>query len=593
MGIQVTIKSIGIGKDPIVSDYRLNLSVEVAADGYRPGQHAPRIEVFLENQWDNRRFVLPVSSFKDDPETGKAVCFATYTFFVDYIFWDCKWKDCSLSLDVEYNNTLYERVPFTVEFSSMEKKNRLDVHEDYLDIHMEEEIDSLLDRQPNALQAVLAVLLKVFSYCLAFLLIPFFALDAFCMLTLHAEYVDHNLKGSFGKRFIHLLARQIFSFCRNTTGVVGFKTQVLRLSYLTVSAFHPVKKGVLFLSNRRNDMTGNIECVYEKIKNHKGVPVSFWLHPEEIKDAGLPILFDMAVKMGRARVIVTDDYVSYFQELQLSRKTTLVQLWHACGAFKTFGFSRTGKVGGPRQTVPQHRNYNYAFVSSSSVAKYYAEGFGLAREKVLPYGVPRTDIFWDREEKERISRELYRRYPMLENKKIILFAPTFRGAGKNTAFYEKARFEPNRFIEALPGDYILLIKHHPFVDLTYRIKEENADRIFDFSRESEINHLLFITDVLITDYSSVVYEASILNIPMVFFAYDLEDYISSRDFYTEYEYFVPGKIVRTQEELTQIMLTEDFGHELVKDFCERNFDLRDGKASERIAGFILEKAKSR
>ena len=164
-------------------------------------------------------------------------------------------------------------------------------------------------------------------------------------------------------------------------------------------------------------------------------------------------------------------------------------------------------------------------------------------------------------------------------KKVILFAPTFRGNGKNSAYYEKKRFDPNRFIEALPEEYILLIKHHPFVDLTYNIKDRNASRIFDFSDKSEINHLLFITDVMITDYSSVVYEASILDIPMLFYAYDLENYISSRDFYTEYKNFVPGKIVRTQEELVDSILNNDCKQELVKDFCQKNFDIRDGKAS--------------
>ncbi|MBR5046925.1 MAG: CDP-glycerol glycerophosphotransferase family protein, partial [Eubacterium sp.] len=326
---------------------------------------------------------------------------------------------------------------------------------------------------------------------------------------------------------------------------------------------------------------------YEHLKKEKGIPFHFWLHPEEIRDAGIPMLLDMARKLGKSKVVVTDDYVPYFQELQLNRKTKLVQLWHACGAFKTFGFSRTGKPAGPRQNSNQHRNYDYAFVFSKYIAKYYAEGFGLAQEKIVPYGVPRTDIFWDEKVKEKIRAGLYDSYPELKGKKVILFAPTFRGNGKNSAFYEKKRFDPNRFIKALPEDYILLIKHHPFVKLEYKIKEANASRVFDFSDKSEINHLLFITDVMITDYSSVVYEASILDIPMLLYAYDLENYISSRDFYTEYKNFVPGKIVRTQEELVESILNHDYHQELVKAFCQKNFDIQDGQASRRVADFIL------
>jgi CDP-ribitol ribitolphosphotransferase len=93
---------------------------------------------------------------------------------------------------------------------------------------------------------------------------------------------------------------------------------------------------------------------------------------------------------------------------------------------------------------------------------------------------------------------------------------------------------------------------------------------------------------LITDYSSVIYEASLLNIPMLFYAYDLENYVATRDFYSGYDHFVPGKIVRTQDELLTSIKEEDFSHEKVEEFCRHNFDIRDGKAAERIAGFIGE-----
>ena len=97
-----------------------------------------------------------------------------------------------------------------------------------------------------------------------------------------------------------------------------------------------------------------------------------------------------------------------------------------------------------------------------------------------------------------------------------------------------------------------------------------------------------ITDLLITDYSSVVYEASILDIPMLFYAYDLQEYIATRDFYSDYEKFVPGKIVTTQEEILKAIEEHDFEQEKVKEFCKLNFDIQDGKASERVAELIRE-----
>ena len=90
--------------------------------------------------------------------------------------------------------------------------------------------------------------------------------------------------------------------------------------------------------------------------------------------------------------------------------------------------------------------------------------------------------------------------------------------------------------------------------------------MLDLSDEDELNDLLFVTDLLITDYSSVVFEASLLDIPMLFYAFDLFDYISKRDFYYDFESFVPGKIVFSQRELTEAITTGDFESEKVPPF---------------------------
>ena len=99
--------------------------------------------------------------------------------------------------------------------------------------------------------------------------------------------------------------------------------------------------------------------------------------------------------------------------------------------------------------------------------------------------------------------------------------------------------------------------------------------------------MLFVTDLLITDYSSVIFEASLLNIPMLFYAYDLDEYISSRDFYYEFKGFVPGKIVCSADELINSIKEKDFEAEKINDFKNKFFDSLDGKSSKRIADKIL------
>ena len=580
MSIQTIIKEIS------VADHFMDFSVEVRCDHYRQGIRAPRIMVVFDNGTDDRRMVVHANTFGPLEGEEGAICYATTTFNMDYVFWDCRWTDCRIRLDIEYDGIDYTRVPLLFEAGKAGRKNVVTMEDDQILLHFDEGVDSVERTPLSPLAAICALLLHLGNALIGILLLPWFCLDVLGMLLLGTEYVEGDVKGSFLKRYIFYVSWRYFSFGRNKNGVAGMKINLLQLTYQLVSSFTLKKNGILFLSSRREDLTGNFEYVYDYLKGDPAIKIRFWLHPEEIRHTSFGAVIDLAVKAARAKVILIDDYILFLEYMGISRKTKIIQLWHACGAFKTFGFTRFGKKGGPLQESKNHRNYSYTFVSGTDIAKYYAEGFGLSEKKVLPFGVPRTDMFFDEDIRRTKRDEIYSANPVLKDKKVILFAPTFRGNGKQTAYYEKGRFEPEKMMEHLPDDYVLIIKHHPFVHLKYKISEKGQARILDFSGKSEINDLLFITDLLITDYSSVVYEASLLNIPMLFYAYDLENYVATRDFYSGYEHFVPGRIVRTQEELETAILENDFKAELVEAFCKKNFDFRDGKASKRIADFI-------
>ena len=140
-------------------------------------------------------------------------------------------------------------------------------------------------------------------------------------------------------------------------------------------------------------------------------------------------------------------------------------------------------------------------------------------------------------------------------------------------------------------EYVLLIKHHPFVNNRSHIRKKYKDYIIDLSANSELNDLLFVTDVLITDYSSVVFEASLLDIPMLMYAYDLERYISSRGFYYEYEDMAPGKIVRTYSDLVTAIEQQDFENDKLQEFKKRFLDDLDGRSTVRAGELIVECTK--
>ena len=140
-----------------------------------------------------------------------------------------------------------------------------------------------------------------------------------------------------------------------------------------------------------------------------------------------------------SKYILVDDFIPLMYPLPLRKETKFIQVWHAMGAFKKVGFSRLGKVGGPSPRSLTHRNYTDTIVSSEAIRENYAEAFGISVEKVHAIGIPRTDIFFDETYKQNIREELYKKYPKLKGKKIILFAPTFRGNGVKTAHYNYTR----------------------------------------------------------------------------------------------------------------------------------------------------------
>ena len=94
--------------------------------------------------------------------------------------------------------------------------------------------------------------------------------------------------------------------------------------------------------------------------------------------------------------------------------------------------------------------------------------------------------------------------------------------------------------------------------------------------------------MLITDYSSVIFEASIVNVPMLFFAFDLNEYSRDRDFYCNFASFVPGKIVLNTDEMTDSINNEDYNQELVKPFRQRYFGDKTGEATKNVVEFTKE-----
>lgn len=353
--------------------------------------------------------------------------------------------------------------------------------------------------------------------------------------------------------------------------------------------FLPIKSNkVIFASDSRSDMSGNFHYVYEEMKRQElDLDYHFMLKKEVGQKKTFKEIKELAFHMATSKFIILDDFYPMVYPLKIREGAELVQLWHAVGAFKTFGFSRIGRPGGPSPQSKNHRNYTKAIVSSKNVAKYYAEGFGIEEDKVLATGIPRTDVFFDESYKEEIRHRLYEEYPFLKGKKVITFAPTFRGNGQQSAHYPMEVLDLDTLYKELSDEYVFLFKIHPFVKNDFNIPYQYKDFFYDFSSYREINDLLFITDLLITDYSSVCFEYALLNKPMIFFAFDVEEYVQKRDFYYEFTSFIPGKLARTTNDMITTIKRSDYNMEKIAPFVEYFFDDHDGQSSKRVVDTII------
>ncbi|PWH06478.1 hypothetical protein DEO23_05775 [Brachybacterium endophyticum] len=367
------------------------------------------------------------------------------------------------------------------------------------------------------------------------------------------------------------------------------KTETLTSFYSYVRSHRPEgrKPRILFASEQRPRISGNLLRIRDRMIE-RGLDKDF----EFTESFRIPSTSDKrstlrAVKLlAEADFVFIDDYFAMFDSLKLAKDCTIVQVWHAGSGFKAVGYSRFGNYGSPK-LQNAHRRYTYAITGSKHLVPVYAEVFGIEEEAVVPTGLPRIDAFLDPERTERVKEDFYREHPDLHGKKLILFAPTFRGRGINDGYYDFDEIDFDALYEYCGDDAVALFRMHHFVSTPIPIPPEYADRLRDFSHFPDGNDLLHVVDLLITDYSSIIYEYSLLERPMLFFAYDKDVYATTRGFHRDYVETAPGKVCGTFDELISAMKDEDYEQWRREKFVRENFDHVDTHSADRVIDWLL------
>lgn len=358
------------------------------------------------------------------------------------------------------------------------------------------------------------------------------------------------------------------------------------------------KKAVLAYSHLYKEMPDNLRCIKAALEEQGYTCVV--IDKAELANVHKnPLLNEIAKcfygkeffkEYATAKALFLTDYFFPAYACKPREGQSVVQLWHGCGAFKKWGYSTAEKKWGVSKKdldlYPIHNTYTHICVSSPKVSFAYAEAFGCSEKAVMPLGAPRTDVYFDSAFVADCRRKICEKFPQIGGRKIILYAPTFRGdsIGKS---YIKNMLDIEEMSRRLGDDYVLLIKQHPLTAKAFRIKNDGF--AFDISKDVAIETALCAADLVITDYSSLIFEYALLERPMIFFAYDLAEYEDARSFYFGYEGFVPGEIVTDTEEIIGEIkrLETDFDIEKIRRFKQDYMSACDGKSTERIIDTVL------
>lgn len=366
------------------------------------------------------------------------------------------------------------------------------------------------------------------------------------------------------------------------------RTQIVNLGYRLSRLINPPRGNrILFASERRTGIEGNLARIHERmiergLDSRYKFRYSFRI-PSTISGWNT---WRATYLLGTSDIVLIDDYFALLGGLNIPPETKIIQLWHAGSGFKSIGYSRFGGYGSAG-LVGAHRKYTYAITGSKNLIPVYAEAFGLEESAVVATGLPRIDNFLNTERTQKVITDFSEQYPKLNGKRIILFAPTFRGRGIEDAYYDYSRIDFAQLHEMCGETSVVLFRMHHFVTVPVPIPPEYADRLLDVKSFPETNDLLHVADVLITDYSSVVYEFSLLNKPMLFYAYDKDTYSAVHGFHRDYDATAPGKVCTTFEELTKALQNEDYDMSKLEAFQRENFDYLDTGSADRVIDWLI------
>lgn len=287
-------------------------------------------------------------------------------------------------------------------------------------------------------------------------------------------------------------------------------------------------------------------------------------------------LYEQMAIIASSKVIIVDGYNIPVSLLKHKKGTKVIQLWHALGAIKKFGYQSVGRIDGISPNVAKilkmHANYDYVISGSEGMNPYFAEAFHVPLEKVLAIGTPSVDYLKRKDKK--IEEKIYKKYPNLKKKINILYSPTFRNDKKYN--YED-------IINNTDFDKVNLI-------ITYHSKVEemvNDDRVTAInSSEFSVFDILKVCDYCITDYSALMVDAAVMNKKILIYVYDYDEYSKTNGINLDLFGELGSITSKDAKDIMKIINKDKYDMKTFESFKEKYTPQIKGKSTQALMDLI-------
>lgn len=370
--------------------------------------------------------------------------------------------------------------------------------------------------------------------------------------------------------------------------VISVFTACIKVFFAIIKLF-PVQNKITIASRQSDRESQDIQMLKEELQrqapNVKVVTLCRTFGGSIFHMLGYgPHLLRQLWHIGTSKAVVVDSYCIGVSVPKQRKDTVILQMWHALGALKKFGLSIAGEKSEGRSSevadaMNMHQNYTNILISSEACREAYKEAFGYDDESMIVGSLPRVDAITDIEYQKNTAQKIYNQFPELKDKKIIVYAPTFR---KDKDISVEV-LELNN--AAAEKGFTLIVKKHPLMEIG---KSENGKAaIFEAEGFSTLE-TMSIADYVICDYSAVVFEAALMGKPLFFYTFDFDEYEGSRSFYIDYKAEMPGFITGNPYKLMDAIENNQYDLDIVKQFADKYISVQNN-CTEKLASWLIER----